>query len=91
MTKKIQRRVANLNSVLSQKNLSRVAYNHFKKVTPVDSGNARRRTSLSGSDINANYPYAHRLNTGWSDQAPDGMVQPTIDYLRDYIKKQLGK
>ena len=90
MTKKLQQRVANIKSVLSDKNLARVAYTHFRKVTPVDSGNARRRTTLVGTEIRAQYPYATRLDTGWSKQAPNGMVKPTLQYLRDYIKKHLG-
>ena len=90
MTQKLQQRVSNIKSVLSDKNLARVAYTNFKKITPRDTGNAQNRTTLQGSEIHAQYPYAQRLNTGWSKQAPNGMVQPTIQYLRDYIKKHLG-
>lgn len=91
MTAKLQKRVSQLKSTLNSKNLATVAYNYFKKVTPIDSGNARNKTSLSGTDINAAYPYAKRLDNGWSRQAPQGMVKPTIEYLRKYIKSQLGK
>lgn len=90
MALKGQQRVANIKSVLSEKNLARVAYTHFKKVTPIDTGNARRNTDLVGNEIQAKYPYAVRLDKGWSRQAPKGMVQPTVEYLRDYIKKHLG-
>ena len=91
MTKNAQQKIKNLKSILSEKNLARVAYTHFKKITPIDSGNARRRTNLVGTEIRAQYPYAQRLDQGWSRQAPDGMVKPTIQFLRDYIKRQLGK
>lgn len=89
MTKKTQQRVANLKSVLSEKNLTRVAYTHFKKITPIDTGNARRKTDISGNEIRAAYPYAQRLDTGWSNQAPQGMSKPTTQYLLDYIRKQI--
>lgn len=87
---KSRQRVANIKSVLSEKNLARVAYNNFKKITPIDTGNAKSKTDLVGNEIRAQYPYAQRLDKGWSKQAPKGMVQPTIQYLRDYIKKHLG-
>lgn len=91
MTKNAQQKIKNLKSILSEKNLARVAYTHFKKITPIDTGNARKRTNLSGTEIRAQYPYAQRLDQGWSNQAPKGMVKPTLEYLRDYIKRQLGK
>lgn len=63
------------------------AYNHFVKKTPIRSGNARRRTKLVQNDtIFADYPYATRLNEGYSKQAPRGMVRPTIEYVRRLIK-----
>ena len=57
------------------------AYKFFKKTTPIRSGNARRNTKLKGSSIQANYPYAQRLDSGYSRQAPKGMTEPTIKYL----------
>lgn len=74
--------------------LSRVpqeAYNHFVSITPVDTGNARRSTSLQGRTINANYPYAKRLDNGWSKQSPKGMTKPTMDFIRKRIRQILGK
>jgi hypothetical protein len=59
----------------------------FKKNTPIRSGNARRRTKLSGQSIEADYAYAQRLNEGWSRQAPQGMVEPTLKWLRNRIKQ----
>lgn len=53
------------------------ALQEFRALTPVRSGNARRRTRLSGtSDILADYAYAERLDSGWSKQAPSGMTEP---------------
>ena len=61
------------------------AFTFFHDITPIRSGNARRRTSISGNTIRANYPYAGRLDEGWSKQAPDGMVNPTIDHIENKL------
>jgi len=66
-------------------------YKHFVAITPIDSGNARRNTSLSGKTIQANYPYAKRLDQGWSKQAPRGMIKPTEEYLKKRLKQITGK
>jgi hypothetical protein len=70
----------------------------FKANTPVDSGNARRKTKLrnrfNGKEVVADYPYSQVLDkgefpnppkkgtgktrNGYSTQAPDGMVKPTL-------------
>ena len=53
------------------------AHTEFVALTPVDTGNARRKTKLvSNKTIEANYPYAQRLDQGWSKQAPKGIVKP---------------
>lgn len=63
-------------------NLPDEAYKVFVKETPVRSGNARRNTKLKGKkEIQANYPYAKRLDEGYSKQSPAGMVQPTTDFI----------
>jgi hypothetical protein len=67
------------------------AHRFFVNATPIDTGNARRKTSLKGNVISANYSYAQRLNRGWSKQAPNGMVQPTINFIRRIVKRILGK
>jgi len=73
----------------------RKAYTHFRNLTPVRSGNARNKTKYrSGPDqhtIAANYPYAKRLDTGWSNQAPDGMSEPTLEYIEKLIASRLRK
>lgn len=59
------------------------AYKVFVSETPIRSGNARRNTKLkkSSKQIQANYPYAQRLDQGWSKQSPDGMVKPTEEFI----------
>lgn len=49
--------------------------------TPIKTGNARHNTSLRGLEIVADYPYAERLDNGWSKQSPDGMTEPTMGYI----------
>ena len=73
------------------KRLPQEAYNYFVSVTPIDTGNARRRTKLRNETIEAKYPYAQRLDEGWSKQAPDGMIKPTERFLRRRIKQITGK
>ena len=70
--------------------LTDVAYPVFVKNTPIKTGNARKNTVKGASEIDANYPYAVRLDKGWSPQSPKGMVTPTIDAVRAYIRKVLG-
>ena len=71
----------------------RKAYKYFKAETPIDSGNARRRTRLQNNKtvIYANYPYAGRLDDGWSKQSRDGMTEPTIDFIEDEVRRQLNR
>lgn len=45
-------------------------------------GNARRSTRLRGRTIEGVYPYAERLEDGWSRQAPKGMSDPTIQHVQ---------
>ena len=68
--------------------IAKQAHTFFKSHTPVRSGNARSHTFQSGNIIEADYPYAQRLDNGWSKQAPDGMSKPTIAYVLDLIKKK---
>ena len=71
-----------------QKKLKQVpkeAYQEFVDETPIRTGNARRRTRLQGKTINANYPYAKRLDEGYSQQAPEGMTKPTEDFIKQRV------
>ena len=64
----------------------------FIALTPIDTGNARSRTKLMGNDtIEANYPYAQRLDQGHSKQAPNGMVKPFDAWVRGKVKQIFGK
>ena len=67
------------------------AYQYFVSITPIDSGNARRSTRLQNKTIQANYPYAKRLDEGWSKQAKNGMVKPTQEFIKKRIKQITGK
>ena len=63
----------------------------YRDLTPVASGNARRRTRVQGNEIRADYAYADRLDKGWSKQAPQGMTEPTLDYFESVIDSELDK
>lgn len=85
--------VRRLNTVLETLDIEKVsnfAYKEFVKNTPIRSGNARRKTRKSGNRIDADYPYAQRLEEGWSNQAPKGMTQPTIEAVREYVFDKTG-
>lgn len=73
------------------KSLPLTAYKYWRKITPIDTGNARRRTKLRKNVIHAKYPYAERLDDGYSKQAPRGMYEPTLDHLRRTLDKRLRK
>lgn len=88
--------VANLTSNLKkiEKKLNNVpdeAYDFFVKQTPIRSGNARRNTKIQNKEkIVADYPYAKRLDEGYSKQSPKGMIQPTINFIRKRVKQILA-
>lgn len=63
------------------------AHKVFVANTPIRSGNARRNTKLRKDTIAANYPYAKRLDEGYSKQSPKGMVEPTLKFIRERIKQ----
>jgi hypothetical protein len=67
------------------------AYDVFYKETPIRTGNARSRTRLRGDTIDANYPYAQRLDDGYSRQSPRGMILPTMQYLRKRLRQIIGR
>lgn len=73
--------------------LPKKGYDKFKEVTPIDTGNAKSKTSFEktklGGRITGNYPYATRLNEGSSKQSPKGMTEPTVKYLKQEVKKVL--
>lgn len=67
------------------------AEKEFIALTPIRSGNARRNTNLVGNQIQAHYPYAQRLDQGWSKQAPRGMTKPFELWFKARIRKIMGK
>lgn len=67
------------------------AFTFFKSHTPIKTGNARRHTILQKDTIVGAYPYAQRLDTGYSKQAPDGMSKPTEAYIKKRLDSILGK
>jgi hypothetical protein len=95
----IRKRLDKVLNTLDDKNITQVAYDKFKEVTPVRSGNAKRSTTKTSNTIEANYPYAgildkgrHMTNKGMrgSDQAPEGMSKPTLEHVREYVFNTLG-
>jgi hypothetical protein len=62
--------------------LPQQALQEFKALTPKRTGRARSNTSLQKETIVANYPYAERLDQGYSKQAPRGMTKPLGEWLR---------
>jgi hypothetical protein len=87
--------MAQLKTVMAKLNrLPTEALNHFVSITPIDKGNARRSTSLTGNKtIHANYAYAQRLDQGYSKQfGGKGMTKPTEKFIRDRVKQiEAGK
>jgi hypothetical protein len=73
------------------KELVKEAYAFFKKATPIRTGNARRKTYQQGTQIKAKYPYAKRLDDGYSRQAPNGMVKPTREFMKKKLKQIVRK
>jgi hypothetical protein len=67
--------------------LPQQAYQVWVKQTPVRSGNARRRTRLNKNTIEAQYPYAERLDEGYSQQSPQGMSRPVSQAIEQQMRK----
>lgn len=85
ITGNIAKKIKLLDRVPSQ------AYTFFKAITPIRSGNARRNTSLSKDIIHAQYPYADRLDQGYSRQAPNGMSKPTKAFIKKTVDTIIRK
>jgi hypothetical protein len=96
---KILDRLNKITDTLNSNTIATHAYQHFKKITPVDKGHAKRNTHLKGTQIEADYPYAEVLDKGrgfrdgqmrGSTQAPQGMSKPTIQEIRDFVYSKTG-
>lgn len=89
---KVNTTLDNLRTAIQQlKQLPQETYNYFVAKTPIDTGNARRNTRINNKVITAQYPYAQRLDEGWSKQAPDGMIKPTEQFVKKRVKQITGK
>jgi len=75
--------------LLNEEHLADVGADYMRKITPIRSGNARRHTYSDGDKIKAAYPYAQRLDEGWSKQNQIGLIDPTIEYLEKYIANKV--
>lgn len=77
--------IAKMRAALQQ--LPQKAYDVWVKNTPVRTGNARRKTRLRSTVIEAQYPYAQRLDDGYSKQSPKGMTEPTQKFVDREMKR----
>lgn len=82
----IIQRLDEITKKTQDKELTKVAFQVWRDNTPVQSGNARRKTRYKQDEIHANYPYAKRLDEGYSKQSPDGMSKPTIEAVKRYLR-----
>lgn len=88
MSGEINRRLQELKVDLSDRKMAKTAFDFFLRTTPIKSGFARDNTYVKDNIIYANYPYAQRLDEGYSRQAHKGMTEPTIEHVKKYIKRQ---
>jgi hypothetical protein len=84
---KIVSKLREIKILLNEDKLAAEGARYMKSITPIRSGNAKRKTTSNKNVIEANYPYAKRLDEGWSQQNQIGLIQPTIDHLEELIKK----
>jgi hypothetical protein len=73
------------------KEIKQPALEEFRRLTPRRTGKARSNTLLQGTTIKANYPYAQRLEEGYSKQAPQGISKPWTKWMDAEVNKRLGK
>ena len=71
--------------------MAKLAYPVFVDATPRRSGNAQDNTNLRNTTINAAYPYAQRLDEGYSQQSPTGMTAPTEKYIERRLDELVRK
>jgi hypothetical protein len=81
------RKLQEIEILLDENKLADEGAKFMKSITPIKSGNAKRNTNANGNMIEARYPYAKRLDEGWSKQNQIGLIQPTIDHLEELIRK----
>lgn len=88
MSGEIKFRLDQLKKDLADKKLAKTGFDFFVQSTPRKTGYAQDSTYLNNNSIIANYPYAQRLDEGYSRKAPKGMTEPTIKHVKEYIKRQ---
>ncbi len=71
--------------------LIKEAGDYFIDITPFKTGNAKNNTYLGGNVIRAAYPYAGKLDEGYSRQAPKGMTEPTVQFIDERLKTLVEK
>lgn len=83
---KLRNRTQNIERDL--KNLPREFLPIVRRETPIDTGRARQSTVIHDQNtIRSDYPYAGRLNRGWSRQAREGFVKPSLIWLYRRIRQ----
>lgn len=60
---------------------------YFKSITPKRTGNARSKTRKRNEQIVAAYDYFESLEAGRSPQAPNGMNEPSLEYLNKAVER----
>jgi hypothetical protein len=91
MSGPILKRLKEIEKAAAPEAIAKEVFNYFVSITPIDKGNARNKTKLTGDTIHANYPYATRLDNGYSNQAKDGMSKPTLEKLSQLVKNNLKR
>lgn len=67
-------------------------YPKYRKDTPIRTGNARKNTKRRAPNkIASNYPYAGRLDDGWSKQSPKGFTEPAIENIEEFVEKTIKR
>lgn len=71
-------------------------FEEIKENTPLDTGYCQSQWEISqtADDIFVivnSAEYASFLEDGWSDQAPNGMVQPALEKLPSLIRRKIKK
>lgn len=86
LTNTVTKQLENFKKELKQ--LPKDALVEMKEITPIKTGNARRKTRLqSGNTLVADYPYAGELDDGRSKQAPDGITKPLDEWIGKEVEK----
>lgn len=88
MSGEIVLRLKQIEKEITAEAMAKEGFTEFRKITPLRTGNAKRKTFLNKDTIEADYPYARRLDEGYSAQARDGMTRPTIEHVKEWVKKQ---